>query len=151
MVGRLTAQSARYIAGYCMKKMTQRSDIRLGGRHPEFARMSTNQGIGVPAMHNVASAIMQWKLEDRGDVPTVLRHGSKMYPLGKTLRRKLRQFLGKNEQAPKEALQEAANKLSIVRAYAWQNDVSVASVIEEINQPIADALAGRQSLRGKKL
>lgn len=58
-------------------------------------------------------------------------------------------LVGKDEKAPEEALQEAANRLQLLRAYAFQNDRSVASVFEEINGPYAAALNAKISIRGK--
>lgn len=147
MVGRLEAKSASYIAGYTTKKMTQRSDIRLGGRYPEFARMSLRPGIGANAMHNVASEMMRYQLEEKGDVPTALRYGAKYMPLGKYLRRNLRLMVGKDGAAPQETLQIAANQMQLVRAYAWANDRSVSSVFAELNEPYAATLVSPDNRR----
>lgn len=96
-VGSLTFESAAYIAGYVTKKMTAKDDPRLEGRHPEFARMSTNPGIGGKAMDDLANVMMtkhgSKMLAELGDVPTVLKHGGKSMPLGRYLRRKLREKL----------------------------------------------------------
>lgn len=147
MVGQLTDKSANYIAGYVTKKMTHSSDIRLDGKHPEFARMSLNPGIGAGAMHNVASAIMQYGLEEREDVPIGLRYGAKVMPLGKYLRRRLRKLVGRDPQAPPEALQKLTNQLSMVRAFAWQNDRAVSSVFEELFAPVEAQILGRMKLK----
>lgn len=151
MVGQLTAKSAAYIAGYVTKKMTHRSDIRLGGRHPEFARMSLRPGIGVPALWTVASDMMRYNLELRGDVPIALRYGAKMMPLGPFMRRKLRTMVGLDEKCPQASLQDGANRLSILRAYAFDNARSVASVFSELNSPYADQIAARLSQGVRKL
>lgn len=152
MVAPLAIASAQYIAGYVTKKMTHRLDTRLGGRHPEFARMSLNPGIGADAMHNVASDMMRWDLENTlQDVPFGLRYGRRVLPLGRYLRGKLRKAIGREENAPAEALQEGANKLQLVRRFAWDNDRSVSSVFEEINSPYAALLTARDNRKGKKL
>lgn len=98
VVGTLTFESAAYIAGYVTKKMTKADDPRLGGRHPEFARMSLRPGIGALAMDQVAdmlhTRVGSRLIAETGDVPTVLRHGGKPMPLGRYLRRKLREKVG---------------------------------------------------------
>lgn len=149
MVGTLTDKSAQYIAGYVTKKMTRSDDPRLQGRLPEFARMSLRPGIGATAMWNVASELMRYNLEEARDVPLALRSGGKIAPIGRYLRGKVREMVGKDKKAPAWALQEAANKLSILRAYAFQANRSVASVFQEINQPYSDALQARLTIRGK--
>lgn len=104
-VGSLETQSAQYVAGYVTKKMTRKDDPRLKGRYPEFARMSLRPGIGADAMHEVASVFMQFNLEDlQGDVPSSLRHGSRLLPLGRYLRRKLRVYSGMAPSAPEQRL-----------------------------------------------
>lgn len=150
-VGQLTAKSANYIAGYVTKKMTHRSDIRLGGRCPEFARMSLWPGIGALAMFNVASEMLRYDLQKRGDVPAALRYGGVMMPLGKYLRRKLRLYVGKDEKAPVEVQEELRGRLQLLRAFAFENDRSVASVFEEINQPIADQMAAKLKAKERPL
>ena len=97
-LGTLTDQSAQYIAGYVTKKMTAVDDPRLGGRHPEFARMSLRPGIGAGAVVPIAEALNcpvgAASVARDGDVPTQLLLGRKSLPLGRYLRRKLREELG---------------------------------------------------------
>lgn len=150
MCGRLEKKSAQYIAGYVMKKMTHASDIRLRGRHPEFARMSLRPGLGVNAMHDVASEMMRWKLEEARDVPLALRHNVSELPLGRYLRGKLRGMVNSDEKFKNEALQSLANQMQIVRAFAWNNSRSVRSVFEEINGPVEQRLQAKQLLRGDR-
>jgi len=98
--GELNPESAAYLAGYVTKKMTSRHDPRLNGRHPEFARMSRHPGIGALAVPVVASALNSkfgaQSVAQSGDVPTTLVHGRSNLPLGRYLRRKLREELGFN-------------------------------------------------------
>lgn len=100
-MGRLEPQSAAYIAAYTTKKMTKIDDPRLEGRLPEFARMSRRPGIGVGFMNDVASALMEHKLDEKMlDVPLSLSHGTTKLPLGRFLRRKLRTYIGRDEKCP---------------------------------------------------
>lgn len=98
VVGSLTFESAGYVAGYVTKKMTAKDDPRLEGRHPEFARMSLRPGIGAYAMNEVADMLFTKagcaELARTGDVPAVLKHGGRSMPLGRYLRRLLREKVG---------------------------------------------------------
>ncbi|QCQ85088.1 replication initiator protein [Blackfly microvirus SF02] len=150
-VGQLTEKSANYIAGYVTKKMTHRSDTRLRGRHPEFARMSLKPGIGADALHDVASAILQYRSKDE-DVPVVLQWSkTSVKPLGKYLRRRLRLLLGKDEKAPASSLQALSNQMQILRAFAWENDRSVSSVFAELFDPYERTLAARLQLKQRTI
>lgn len=109
--GDLTPHSAQYIAGYVTKKMTSKTDTRLNGRYPEFARMSLRPGIGADAMEDIANSMITsdgqiLALDDNGDVPLSLRHGGKLMPLGRYLRRKLREQLGQEANASPESIQK---------------------------------------------
>lgn len=106
MLGDLTKDSAQYIAGYVTKKMTDKADPRLKGRHPEFARMSLRPGIGALAIEDIALVLTTDhgcdEILNTGDVPQVLMHGSKRWPLGRYLRKKLREHLGFPETGGQE-------------------------------------------------
>lgn len=131
-LGQLEPQSAAYIAGYINKKMTSPDDYRLKGRLPEFARMSLRPGIGIGMMHELASTLMEHKLDEKMiDVPLVLRHGMKQLPLGRYLRRKLRTFIGRPENAPLEALEAQKEELQKLREDAWQDKTSLSKKVEE--------------------
>jgi len=123
--GPLTIQSAAYVAGYVTKKMTGKDDERLKGRYPEFARMSLRPGIGANAISDVADALQNrhgWdSIGITGDVPSVLRHGSRTMPLGRYLRRKLREAMNFEDLGAQdnghEAFRRSAEMLSMYDAY----------------------------------
>lgn len=111
-LGTLEPHSAQYVAGYTTKKLTSRDDIRLNGRHPEFARMSLKPGIGRDFLWDAASTLMSFNLEtSQVDVPSTLRHGKKELPLGRYLTRELRKMVGKDAACPPSVLQEQKEKL----------------------------------------
>lgn len=111
-LGELEIKSAMYIAGYMLKKMTRHDDHRLAGRHPEFARMSLRPGIGAWAMDEVAHSILTYKLDEKlVDVPTSLRHGRKLMPLARYLRRRLRERIGRDPGCPDAVLEEMAQEM----------------------------------------
>lgn len=105
--GSVTNDSCSYCAGYTVKKMTALDDTRLFGRHPEFARMSLRPGIGADAMFDVASELMKHGLdESMVDVPSTLRSGPKIGPIGRYLKGKLREYVGREAGTPQEVLDE---------------------------------------------
>lgn len=137
-LGTLETNSAQYLAGYTTKKMTRFDDPRLDGRHPEFARMSLRPGIGYHALWEIADVLMSLGLdESEADVPSALRHGRRIWPLGRYLRSRLRLMVGKEEKCPDEVLQEAALRLLPLREAAKRSSVNPsfkAQVVEAFRQ-----------------
>lgn len=93
-VGTLTWESAQYIAGYLTKKaLSDEKSIR------EFSRMSLRPGIGRSAIVDVARSLstdsgLDAIAERLLDVPSVLRHGKRLLPIGRYLKRELRGEMG---------------------------------------------------------
>lgn len=115
-LGTLEAHSAQYVAGYVTKKLTGRDDERLDGRFPEFARMSLRPGIGHGVLQHVAGVLVGHGLDESAlDVPSVLRHGKKLMPLGRYLRRKLRVMIGRDEACPQEVIDELQAEMRDLR------------------------------------
>lgn len=111
--------SAKYLLGYVLKKMTRYDDLRLGDRNPEFARMSLRPGIGQRAMHEIASTFMALGLDQsEADVPSALRRGPKLYPLGRYLKQQLRLMIGKEVTTPEEIKREMEEKMRPLREIA---------------------------------
>lgn len=120
-IGQLTEQSAAYIVGYVVKKITNpMGKEELAGRHPEFARMSNRPGIGAGFMDEVASTLLEHRLQDSlEDVPMALRHGKRVWPLGRYLRRRLRTRIGREPNAPVAIQQQMEEELRPVREAAF--------------------------------
>lgn len=106
----LSEASARYIAGYVTKKLTGNMEDLYEDRHPEFARMSNRPGIGAHAMEDMASVILQYDHDTPERLPLALRHGSKIKPLGRYLRERLKTRVGLNEEEWKEYITALSNE-----------------------------------------
>lgn len=116
----LEDRAIQYICGYVVKKMTRDQDPRLEGRLPEFARMSLRPGIGHDMMYDLASTLMDHNLDEKmDDVPTQLSHGTKKYPLGRYLRKKLRKMIGRDEKTPLSVLEKQKAELQPLRQAAF--------------------------------
>lgn len=116
-LGAVEPHSAAYVCGYVCKKLTK-GHPELGDRHPEFARQSRMPGLGADAMHDVASVVLNYDLVEReGDVPSALRHGKKVMPLGPYLTRRLRKLCGEDEKAPQSKV-DAINAELLPLRYA---------------------------------
>lgn len=63
------------------------------------------------------------------DVPTSLQHGRSKWPLGRYLRRKLRTYIGRPPNAPREILDGQEKELLTVREAAWNSKTSVKSEV----------------------
>lgn len=109
MLAEFNEVTAQYVAGYVVKKMTAKDDLRLNGRHPEFSRQSNRPGIGASAMQVLADAVLTDQGLDEflatGDVPIRFQIGKRSFPLGRYLRQKLREEVGVSEEQ-KEKIKE---------------------------------------------
>lgn len=119
--------------------MTAKDDARLRGRHPEFARMS--KGIGSGFMHHVASSILEFNLvEKQADVPSALRHGTRLLPLGRYLRRKLRAHVGLDEKTPQAIIDQLFNEMQPLRDLAQaSSDLTGAKYGDEFRRLVIEA------------
>lgn len=99
----LTPKLMAYAAGYIMKKMTSKHDERLQGRYPEFSRSSNRRGLGYDAVSLIYDTYAGRDLED---VPTAIRAGGKLMPLGRYIRRQLRIMGGGDGTAPESIIKK---------------------------------------------
>lgn len=159
LVGDLTKESAQYIAGYVTKKMTNKNDPRLNGRYPEFARMSLRPGIGAQSMDAVAEVLTTEFGSDeilrQQDVPSQLRHGGGLQPLGRYLKGKLREKLGfPDKKTPKEVTLRLSQEMSVMFSEALKapenTSKSLASILVEQNKQKILNLETRTKIYNKK-
>lgn len=152
--GGLEEGSARYLVGYVLKKMTRYDDPRLGDRNPEFARMSLKPGIGMTAMFDIASVMMQLGLdESEADVPSALRRGNTIAPLGRYLKNQLRLMVGKEVLSKDAQIQIAMEKtermLALYEAKGLGKTPFKSEIIEAFTQDVLNRQK-RYEIFGKK-
>lgn len=111
-LGEVEKDSAGYVCGYVTKRWTRDCE-ELKGRVPEFARMSLKPGIGGDAMFDVADMLLRYDglIESMPDVPWSLRFGPKEQPLGRYLKRKLREYVGRDPGTPQMVFDELQAKM----------------------------------------
>lgn len=82
----LLPETAQYIAGYTIKKLTKENDHRLYGRTPEFCLSSKqNGGIGIEEVRRIARKLSANPYFDYADLLKSFDLGAKSYPLGNYL------------------------------------------------------------------
>lgn len=83
-------------------------------------------------MHEVASTFMAFNLENTEvDVPSTLRHGKRLLPLGRYLQKNLRKMVGRDEKAPQATMDALAVELLPLR-YAAKADPENPSLKSQI-------------------
>lgn len=147
-LGTLEERSCQYICGYVLKKLSGANPL-LKGRYPEFARMSLRPGIGGDAIEDVARALVGY---DNGpDVPAGLRHGSKVLPLGRYLRRRLRVRVGRDINEPREVSLERSKEMhALYVANVDDPSKSVREALIDVDSAIVARLEARRRIFGKR-
>lgn len=130
---------AEYVAQYAVKKMTREDDARLKGRRPEFARMSLKPGLGHDFMFEVASTLLQYpkRLDEMPDVPASLRMHGKKWPIGRYLRRRLREFVGRDPDTPNEVMEEILKELRPLQEEAERRFEKAKEIAAGFELPLA--------------
>lgn len=104
-------------------------------------------------MWDVASTMLEFNLDQtEADVPVSLRHGSRELPLGRTLRKKLRTYIGREENAPQAAIDQYQEKMRPVFESARNNkeNPSVKAELEKRNLQKIRNMEGRAKLFNTK-
>lgn len=153
-LGEVENDSAGYISGYVTKKMTSKDDPRLNGRYPEFPRMSLKPGIGAHAMFDVANTLLNYQntLDTMADVPGELMVGKRKLPIGRYLKKRLREYVGRDEKSPLSEIEKIKSELLPVRlaARASSSNPSFKARLIEMGSGRRASMAARSKIYGKR-
>lgn len=104
-------------------------------------------GLGRDFMWEVASDWLRYDLEEKyQDVPGALRHGKKIMPLGRYLRGKLREMVGKDAKAPQATLDQIKEELRPVRESAFNSSRSFKDEIVKANEQAVLNMESRRAI-----
>lgn len=103
----LNRKTVQYTCGYVCKKLTNKNDVKLAGREPEFARMSRRPGIGGLNVPEIAKAGLRGGALDSAQE---IRLDGKKFPLGRYLVRKVREEIGDADYLKQKAYLDYAQK-----------------------------------------
>lgn len=97
-VDEVSDKACSYVVSYVTKRMTGKEDVRLGGRAPEFARMSLKPGLGRGATEVIGNALTSKggssHMAKFRDVPGSVRFDGGFWPLGRYLLNSVREQSG---------------------------------------------------------
>ena len=151
-LGDVNETTARYITGYCLKKLTQEGDEKLYGKRPEIMRSSrgtrTNGkgGLGREAVREIAERI---KSVDHY-VPRVIREircEGRLYPLGRYLTRKLADDLGVTDEQFRSDVERY--QYEIFLSYCNSNDIYI-EAIKKDGEGKAQSMETKQKIWNSK-
>lgn len=141
-IGEITPESARYIAGYTIKKLTRNGDERLQGKPPEFMVSSKKDGgIGYDEVVRIAKRLKKNPYFDLDQIINTFTIGGKAFPLGGYLSEVLFNELGIDKNIKEEKLREYQEKLFM------DNDVHTSDYYENI---ISNSEQYRKNLEAKQ-
>lgn len=152
-LGGLTEDSAQYVAGYVTEKLNKARDPRLHGRVPEFSSSSKQGvgGIGAGYAAEFASTFLKFNLEQsQADVPSALRFGSRMLPVGRHMKNKMREAIGREVGTPKIVQLKNSQEMRPLREIAKASpDGSLKKVVLDKNQGRVALARARRALYEK--
>jgi hypothetical protein len=147
MVGDVTKDSARYVCGYCLKKMTSPTDPRLKGRGPEFALSSRRPGLGYPAIEIIAQTLLSKDYWTSQDICDSFSIGGKPVPIGRYLTSKLAGLLGTDPAVFYARFKEYQDQL--FKDHITEEDIYYFSLVEKDRVKI-EALEKKFKIFNKK-
>jgi len=113
--------------------------------------MSLKPGIGLGAMDDVASVLLQHVDDPDAPVPTALRHGKRLLPLGRYLRDGLRLRLGHEKGANAREKAEATERVREVREAAFEASESFSEALARSTLGARQSVEVRQTIfKGRK-
>lgn len=123
-VSELNVKTASYVAGYVNKKLTGDDSSWKKKQERQFRMMSLKPGIGSSFMEHIRDRIFTLEsLPDilKKDVPNALRHSKNLLPLGRYLKGKLREHLGREKKTPNVLVEAESRRLSELYREAIEN------------------------------
>lgn len=111
-IGNVEPESARYIAGYTIKKLTKEGDPRLEGKKPEFMLSSRKGGgIGKTETIRIGNLIKSNPYFDSSQILNSFTIGGKPFPLGGYLTKILSETIGDQDEYKKTAFETYQQQL----------------------------------------
>ena len=123
MCADINKDTASYIVGYTLKKLTNKRDPRLNGRSPEFSTSSKKGGgIGIKGLEKIVKQIKEDKRIDIKYPLHEINYGGYKMPLGRYLTDKMAEMLGleqenfeRKENYREEIIYNALNKAGVFK------------------------------------
>lgn len=147
--GRAEDEAMQYCAGYTVKKLNKHyPGLEV---HPEFSRQSNRPGIGALALPEIADIVLKYDvIQTHGDVPSSVRQGKRILPIGRYLRGKLREQVGLSKNAPAVSLEKLQEELRPLREAAFNSSESLRNLIVDINKGSVLSAEAKARIRKKR-
>lgn len=146
-IGKLSHDSAQYIAGYVTKKMTKKDDPRLNyicpdtgeviSLRPEFSKQSTRPGLAAGVVDDI---LLRWRASGLNEPPVALKQGDRYMPLGRYLKGKINAVL----QTPPSSLQTIEARQMFSMLHNLKDDSSFPRALAQGSVAVALKLINSQ-------
>lgn len=147
--GRAEDEAMQYCAGYTVKKLSKNyPGLEV---HPEFSRQSNRPGLGATALPEIADIVLKYDvIQTHGDVPSSVRQGKRILPIGRYLRGKLREQVGLPKTAPPATLDLLQEELLPLREAAFNSSQNLQNLIVDINKGSVLSAEAKARIRKKR-